>query len=345
MLYLGLDVHSKWTTIKGFDPETGEVVEHRQVSNEPEAMEAVLRNLPGPLHGALESGTNSWAMYRQLRPFFERLVIADPAQIWDRKRDRGAKTDPRDALRMAQKLQRGEIKGIYVPDEPIQDLRVLVRSKVRATRWVTKLTNEIGSLLRSWGYVGPKSLLTKKGTMHLDQAQLPPHSARVLKLWREMLEKAQEIHAELEAAVEEVGEADPICTQLRTVPSVGPLTALVLRAEIGDISRFPNSAALISYAGLAPRVFQSGDHCRYGSLGHWGNHWLRYVLVLLANRMAYHGRGSRLHKLYWRIQMREHRNGAKIAVARKAAHLIYHMLRSGQPWRELQEEQRVKATV
>jgi len=345
MLYLGLDVHSKWTTIKGFNPETGEIVEHRQVSNEPEAMEAVLGGLPGPLVGALETGTNSWAMYRQLRPFFERLVIADPAQIWDRKRDRGAKTDPRDALRMAQKLHRGEIKGIYVPDEHTQDLRVLVRSKVRATRWVTKLTNELGSLLRSWGYVGPRSLLSKKGTMHLNQAQLPTHSARVLKLWREMLEKAQEIQAELEAAVKEEADADPMCAQLRTIPSVGPFTALVVRAEIAEVDRFPGSPSLISYAGLAPRVFQSGERCHYGSIGHWGNRWLRYALVLLANRMAYHGQGSRLHKLYWRLQLREHRNGAKIAVARKAAHLIYHMLRSGQPWRELSEERRVKAIV
>jgi transposase len=342
MLYLGLDVHSKWTTIKGFDPETGEIVEHREVSNEPEAMEAVLGSLSAPLHGALESGTNSWAMYCQLWPFFERLVIADPAQVWDRRRDRGAKTDARDALGLAQKLQRGEIKGIYVPEEPIQDLRVLVRSKVRATCWVTKLTNEIGALLRSWGYIGPKSLLSKKGTKLLDQAQLPTHSARVLRLWREMLEKAQEIQAELEAAVKEEADADPMCTQLRTIPSVGPFTALVVRAELGEVDRFPGSPALISYAGLAPRVFQSGERCRYGSLGHSGNRWLRYALVLLANRMAYHGQGSRLHKLYWRLQLREHRNGAKIAVARKAAHLIYHMLRSGQPWREPDQEAQIK---
>ena len=345
MLYLGLDVHGKWTTIKGFDAETGEMVEHRQVSNEPEAMAAVLGRLPGPLHGALEAGTNSWAMYRQLRPFFEQLVIADPAQIWDRKRDRGAKTDPRDALGLAQKLQRGEIKGIYVPDERTQDLRVLVRSKVRSTRWVTKLVNEIGCLLRSWGYVVPVSLLSKKGQRQLAEAQLPGRSARILELWREMLEKAQEIEKELEAAVKEEAEADPICAQLRTMPSVGPFTALVMRAEIGDISRFPDSASFISYAGLAPRVFQSGEQCRYGSLGHWGNRWIRYTLVLLANRMASAGRGSYLHRFYWRVKLREHRNGAKIAVTRKAAHLIYHLLRSGQPWREPVPKQGAKITV
>jgi transposase len=153
MLYLGMDVHGKWTTLVGFDPETGEVVERKRVSNEPEEMAGVLGALPGPLYGVMEAGTNSWAMYRQLLPCFELLVVADPAKLWDRKRDRGAKTDRRDALRMARMLYRGEIAGLYIPDERMQDLRALVRSKVRATRWVTKLVNEIGSLLRSWGHV------------------------------------------------------------------------------------------------------------------------------------------------------------------------------------------------
>jgi transposase len=279
MLYLGLDVHCKWTTLRGFDPESGEVLERERISNQPEAMAAALSELPGPLYGVMETGTNAWAMYRELQPFFARLVIADPSQLWDRRQDRSAKTDRRDALRMAQKLHRGEIKGIYVPDAHTQDLRVLVRGKLRATRWVTKLVNEIGSLLRCWGYVGSKSLLSKKGKKDLEEARLPGRSARVLKLWREMLEKAQEIEAELEAAIQEEAEKDPICAQLRTMPSVGPFTALVVRAEIGDIRRFPSSAALISYAGLAPRVFQSGERCRYGSLGHWGNRWLRYALV------------------------------------------------------------------
>ena len=345
MLYVGLDVHSRWTTLRGFDPETGEIVERMRISNEPEVMAAVLRELPGPLHGVMESGTSAWAMYRALEPCFARLVIADPAQLWDRKRDRSAKTDRRDALRMAQKLYREEIKGIYVPDAHTQDLRVLVRGKMRATRWVTKLVNEIGSLLRCWGYVESGSLLSKQGKRHLEAVQLSGHSARVLKLWREMLEKAQEIEGELEAAIKEEAERDPVCAQLRTMPSVGPFTALAVRAEIGDIRRFPSSAALISYAGLAPRVFQSGEHCRYGPVGHQGNSWLRYALVLLANRMACQGKGSRLHQLYWRIQLRGHRNGAKMAVARKATHLIHHLLRTGQPWRELATEKQVKVTA
>ena len=152
MLYIGLDVHRKWITIGGFDPGTGEMVERDRVSCEPSSLREVFGSLDGPLHGVMETGTSSWAVYRELRPFFEELVVADPSKLWDRRRDRSAKTDRRDALRMAEMLYRGEIEGIYIPDEKTQDRRILVRGKVRMSRWVTRLTNEIGSLLRSWGY-------------------------------------------------------------------------------------------------------------------------------------------------------------------------------------------------
>jgi hypothetical protein len=59
-----MDVHSKWTTIAGFDPGSGEIVRIDRVSNE--AIGAALSELDGPLHGIMEVGTNSWAMYRVL---------------------------------------------------------------------------------------------------------------------------------------------------------------------------------------------------------------------------------------------------------------------------------------
>jgi transposase len=233
---------------------------------------------------------------------------------------------------MAQMLYRGEVEGLYIPDEHTQDLRVLVRGKVRVSRWVTRLTNEIGSLLKSWGYVGHKRLLTKGGKLDLDRAELPPHSARVMQLWRELLEKAEEIENELQAAIEEEATADKDCALLKTVPGIGDFTALLVRAEIGDISRFKHSSQLISYAGLAPRVFQSGESCFYGSLGKWGNRWLRYAIGLLAQRSSMSKQDNALRNTYWRVQFKNHRNAAKMAVARKAVRVIHQMLTHGNAW-------------
>jgi hypothetical protein len=153
MLYIGLDIHNKWMTIAGINPDTGETIQMDRVSNDIKGVEQAFEKLEGPIAGVMESGTNAWAMYRILEPYFEKLVVADPATLWNRKTDRGAKTDRRDAMRMALMLYRDEIQALYVPDEKTQDLRILVRAKVRASRWVTKLVNEMGTVLHSWGYV------------------------------------------------------------------------------------------------------------------------------------------------------------------------------------------------
>lgn len=342
MFYLGLDVHGKWTTVRGFNPHTGEVAELERVANEPGSLQAALGALEGPLHGVMEAGTNAWAMYRTLRPLFATLTVAHPAQLWDRRRERQAKTDRRDAYRMAELLYRGQISGIYVPDERTQDLRALVRSKVRASRWVTRLTNEIGSLVRAWGYVGQRSLLTKRGLRDLDQAQLPAHSARILALWRQMLATAQEIENELQGAIEQEAAVDPECALLQSMPAVGPFTALLVKAEVADIGRFPSPKQLVSYCGLAPRVYQSGERCSYGRLGGWGNRWLRYALVLLANRIAHSRHDSRLRRLYVRSCLRHKSNPAKTAVARKALHLMHCMLKHRRPWQEAIDQPRAK---
>ena len=101
MLYLGMDVHSKWMAIRGFDAETGDLVEIMRQANDEESLAEVFGNLPGPLYGVMESGTNSWAVYRLLEPYFEKLIVVDPATVWGRDVRRGAKTDRRDAMKLA----------------------------------------------------------------------------------------------------------------------------------------------------------------------------------------------------------------------------------------------------
>jgi hypothetical protein len=60
--------------------------------------------------------------------------------------------------------------------------------------------------------------------------------------------------------------ADPRVLLLRTIPGIGELLGLTFAAEIGDVARFGSPRKLIGFAGLAPRVNQSGDRSRTGAL-------------------------------------------------------------------------------
>jgi hypothetical protein len=73
-------------------------------------------------------------------------------------------------------------------------------------------------------------------------------------------------------------KADPRVKVLRTLPGVGEFTALVIVAEIGDISRFPSARKLASWAGLTPTVRGSDLKIRHGHISKQGSVWLRWAL-------------------------------------------------------------------
>src|SRR4029077_11226202 len=73
-------------------------------------------------------------------------------------------------------------------------------------------------------------------------------------------------------------KAGPRVKVLRTLPGVGEFTALVMLAEIGDISRFPTARKLASWAGLTPTVRGSDLKVRHGHISKQGSVWLRWVL-------------------------------------------------------------------
>ena len=334
MLYLGLDVHSKWMTVSGFDSETGELVHMKRVRNDLESIDEALSELTGPLFGVMESGTNSWAVYRMLEPYFQSLIVVDPATVWGREIRRGAKTDRRDAHKLAVKLYRGELEPLYVPDVETQDLRVLTRAKIHASRHVTKLVNETGSVLRSNGIVFECSLLSKKGQELITQSRekLPPHSQMVLDGLLGMLRVAQETEDHLEARIKAEANKDETCRILMSIPHVGPMTAMVIRAEVGDINRFATIEQFISYCGLAPKVLQSSESMRHGKLNRASNRYLKYVLVLRANGMARLREDNPLRQTYWRVMLKGTANNAKLVMARQLARVAYRMMKDGQCW-------------
>jgi len=182
MFYIGMDVHGKWTRIEGFDPDTGETVSFPRVENHLEALSEVFSTLEGPIHAAMEIGTNAWAMYWTLQQLVDHLMVVDTLETWGKTGRRGAKTDKRDAKGLAQKLYEGKLKALYVPDKLTQDYRCLIRARVSTTRRVTALVNEVGAVLRSWGIVVECSLLTDKGRMLIEKSRegLPANSLLVL---------------------------------------------------------------------------------------------------------------------------------------------------------------------
>ena len=89
------------------------------------------------------------------------------------------------------------------------------------------------------------------------------------------------MHADADAADGSVtgGGGRSVARAFDTLVGIGPVLALTLRAEIGDITRFARGAELASYAGLVPRVDASADRYWHGRITREGSPWLRWALV------------------------------------------------------------------
>ena len=112
-----------------------------------------------------------------------------------------------------------------------------------------------------------------------------------------------------------IARSDPRAQLLHTIPGVGPLISLTFASEIGDVSRFSSASKLVGYAGLAPRISQSGERSATGRLSKAGSRTLRWAAVEAANQ-AWRP-SNPFHEHYRRLAARHGKNPAKSSVARK----------------------------
>lgn len=119
---------------------------------------------------------------------------------------------------------------------------------------------------------------------------------------------------------------------ITTIPGVSTATGAQIVAEIGDVRRFGSGAAIVKYAGLNPGVDESGRYSAEGvPITKHGSPYLRRSLWLAANRARQYD--PRLRAFYdkKRREGKPHRV-AVTAVARKLCHVVYAVMRDGEPY-------------
>jgi transposase len=196
----------------------------------------------------------------------------------------------------------------------------------------TSARNRIFGLLTQFGLRISHAQLRKPGAMELLE------SGGVPAVWRasiaELLELAEEMDQRITPIDRELGplaRSDERAKLLATMPGIGPLLSLTFAAEIGEVSRFPSPGKLIGYAGLPPRVSQSGERSATGALSKAGSRTLRWAAVEAANQAWRPSNPWHAHHL--RVSARHGKNPAKSAVARKLPIVAWHMLSRREPFK------------
>ena len=294
------------------------------------------------------------------------LVLANAAHV---KNVPGRKTDVKDAEWLADLMAHGLMRASFVPDEPTQQMRDLLRTRKQLVRERSSHTQRIQKTLEDanikldcvvtdiLGLSGrrilealvkgesvPQALATlahrriHASTEELEAAlrgRVTTHHRFLIKLH---LDQIDAIDAAIQSIDKEVdGNIEPFraaAELLIEIPGISQLAARIVLSEIGlDMSRFETSGHLVSWAGLCPRNDESAGKRRSTRMKK-GAPWLKTILVQCA-WAAVRTKGSYFQTQYHRLRSRRGSKKAICAVAASLLTTVYHMLKNGTCYQDL----------
>jgi transposase len=285
----------------------------------------------------------------------------------------GRKTDVKDSEWIAPLLRHGLLRPSFVPPRPVRQRRDLTRQRARLVSDKTSVANRIAKVLEDanikpgavatdilgvsgrlmiealiGGEEDPAAMasmargrLRKKATAlqrALEGAVTEHHRDQWRRLW-DQLHSLEALIDRLDGRI--VERMDPPTLEaigrLITIPGIDHWTAEVLVAELGtDLSVFPTSEHLASWAGVCPGNNRSGGKARSGRTTR-GDRWLRRALTQAAPA-ASHTKETYLSAQYRRLAARRGKKRAPVAVGHTILVVVYQILKDGTCYQELGAE-------
>lgn len=324
MQYIGFDTHKRYTFYTQVDA-AGRIQRQGKLNNTREAMAGFFADIGEPAEVVVEASVNWYHLYDLLEVLGVPVTLAHPLRtraIAEAK----VKTDKIDSATLAHLLRADLIPAAYIPPREIRDLRELLRYRAALVRLQTMVKNRVHAILLKHGYQAPVTdVFGVRGRQWLSTLPLRRVYQQALQGYLHILDV---VHEQIDAASQQVdleAKGSPPVQTLCTLPGVGHYTALLLLAEIGDVTRFPTPKHLVSYAGLAPTVHASGGRVHTGHISKQGSPWLRWILMeaaLHASRKI-----GPYQDLYQRLVKRKGPHIARLAVARELLTKVFWMLR------------------
>ena len=325
----GLDVHRAQITYDCVDTETGEVT-RGQVR--PATRLALRGWLEGRFQGSQEvklavEGCTGWRfVVEELQRAGVEAHLAEPADTSAaRGRKKRAKTDRTDARLLRELLSEERLPESWIPPAHVQEVRILARTYLSLVAERRAWRQRVHAQLYHQGVPAIPALLTCEGRTKLEAAELSPDGRQAVDIALRMMAAIDRELGPLKTQLEQLGRRLPGPRALDAVFGIGPLTAVVIWAEIGDCRRFRRSDQVVRLAGLDVTVWSSDGKRSPGHLARQGPAALRWALYEAA--MASTRQASPDHDYYETVHGRLTGKRAVLSVARKLARRCYHILR------------------
>lgn len=341
-LFVGMDVHVRNSYLHVSDAD-GKTVKRGRVGNSLGEIAQFLAPLERrPMRVVLESTTNTRAVCGLLRRYARESgtpLTAEPMHARKLRviAESVGKCDKLDAAVLSE-LARSNLKlpACYLPDDEVFALREHLRARADLVAMRTMLKNRLHALLHRRGLLVPAraDLFTRAGREWLGALALDEAGRSILDRQLATIDQLEEVIGESTASLKALARGQRWCKHealLRTMPGVGPITALTILAELGDVTRFKSRAAVSNYAGLVPVVRDSNGKHFGGGITRRGPAALRGALVEAA--WAAVGRVPQYAAIFDRVGNRKGKQVAIVAVARRMLEDAWTMLKREQVFR------------
>lgn len=349
-----LDVHTHSIYVYGINRKSGEVVLDTNLTGGLSSVIKRLRKIAAPASIAViyEAGNTGFHPKRQLAAKGFVCEIIAPSSIPHRPKEQ--KTDRNDAITNLHFFLNGLLRTVWIPDEDDENIRDLLRHRYTIVCNVVRIKQRISAFLKRKGltYTLTKSRWGKTHMRWLSTCILPEPARVMLDCFLAELQQKESL---LESVTDTLtncfsGDKYRKSYQLyRQLKGVGPVNAMTLCIELGDLNRFPHPKRLMNYIGIVPRKHSSGTHDPHLSITKQGNTHVRRAVVGIAKHYR-DRRGlyteqqlrtmpeplqsflrksqKRLHSFYRRLvdQRQKHSMVARVAVARELCGFLWELM-------------------
>src|SRR3989338_5870974 len=261
MYYVGVDLHKETSWFYIVDAQ-GKKYDSKNIQNKPEILKRYFEQIPKPFTLAVEA-TYNWYFFVDLaEQYAQKVFLANSYELkaFDK---RHKKTDKIDARLIADILRKGFLPKVFIPNQSIRQLKELLHHRINLVRDRSRNIFRLKNTLDKLGTDSSGDFTTVKRLQMIPVKTLPEHSQYVLTGYIEQIIQLSQRILKMKTYLRNELLEDKEIQNLITIDGLDYFSAALIKSEIVDINRFASFGRLCAYAGLAPKVSQSGDKAAY----------------------------------------------------------------------------------
>lgn len=333
--YVGADLHKEQTWFYVMD-QNGTKIASKSISNSSDALKSYFAMIPAPFSLAVEA-TYNWYFFIDIAEKFAQHVYLANSYELKAFAKRHKKTDKIDARLIADILRKGFLPTVFIPSPSIRSLKELLRYRINLVRDRCRNIFRLKNTMDKLGVDSSGDFTTEKQLRAIPVDFYPERQRYIIHGYIEnIISLSKQIH-QMKTQLKNDLLNDAEIQNLITIDGLDYFSAALIKTEIADINRFASFNRLCAYAGLAPRVSQSGNKAtHHGALMVERRKNLQWILL----ETVFHFIKATPDRLarYAEIKKRKGANTAKVVMARQMLKIIYHVLKEERPYyREIKQ--------